>query len=146
MSHHWQKYWEDCNICRNNDEIKSVSFFWTTLYISIIDLYCFRVAIAQAILGVLPSNNSLHQYRISPLRLVDRNCTFCISETEKWTPPFIWMFRIHWPENKTFEGLLHCICTVVTSSKQEILMIYIRSVSKFLFHAVISVNKRKRRY
>ena len=32
MSHHWQKqFWKNCNICKTYDEIKSVSFFWTTL-------------------------------------------------------------------------------------------------------------------
>ena len=23
-----EEFWENCNICRNYDEIKSVSFFW----------------------------------------------------------------------------------------------------------------------
>ena len=28
-----EKSWGNCNICRNHDEIKSISFFWTTLYV-----------------------------------------------------------------------------------------------------------------
>ena len=55
------------------------TFFEKELYISSIDIDCFRVAVAQSRFGVLPLNNNLHRYSVSP---IDRNCAICVSKIE----------------------------------------------------------------
>ena len=48
-------------------------------YLSEIDIYCFRVAVAQFRLGVLPINNNIHRYSENPLC---RNCLYCENAVE----------------------------------------------------------------
>ena len=64
-------------VIRDRDRYKIYHSFKTLFgkekYISSIDIYCFRVAVAQARFGVLQLNNILHRYSVSP---VDRNCAF----------------------------------------------------------------------
>ena len=43
-------------------------------YLSDIDIFCFRVALAQLRLGVLPVNNNMYRYSDCP---TNRNCVFC---------------------------------------------------------------------
>ena len=70
-------------VIRDRDRYKIYHSFKTLFgkekYISSIDKYCFRVAVAQARFGVLPFNNNLHRYSVSP---IDRNCAFCMSKIE----------------------------------------------------------------
>ena len=64
-------------VIRDRDRYEIYRFFKTLFerekYISSIDIYCLRVAVAQARFGVLQLNNILHRYSVSP---VDRNCAF----------------------------------------------------------------------
>ena len=48
-------------------------------YLTAFQATYFRAAVTQVRFGVLPINNNLHRYSIAP---EDRNCPFCISETE----------------------------------------------------------------
>jgi hypothetical protein len=53
--------------------------FASELYLTDIDLYCFRVAMTQLRLGVLPINNNMFRYSDSP---TSRNCPFCVNTVE----------------------------------------------------------------
>ena len=43
-------------------------------YLSVIDIYCFRVALTQLRLGVLPINSNMYRYSDCP---TNKNCVFC---------------------------------------------------------------------
>lgn len=43
-------------------------------YLTALDIYCFRSALAQFRLGVLPINNNIHRFSENP---ISRNCVFC---------------------------------------------------------------------
>ena len=49
------------------------TFFEAERYLSDIDMFCFRVALAQLRLGVLPINNNMYRYSDCP---TNRNCVF----------------------------------------------------------------------
>ena len=48
--------------------------FGAEKYLSAIDIYCFRVALTQLRLGVLPINSNMYRYSDCP---TDKNCVFC---------------------------------------------------------------------
>ena len=55
------------------------SVFGEEKYLSALDIYCFRAALAQFRLGVLPINNNIHRYNENP---ISRNCVFCENTVE----------------------------------------------------------------
>ena len=62
------------------DKERSVTYrcfkkiFEAERYLSDIDIFCFRVALTQIRLGVLPINNNMYRYSDCP---TNRNCVFC---------------------------------------------------------------------
>ena len=48
-------------------------------YISLLDIYCFRVGLCTFRLGVLPINNTLHRYSLCPAK---RKCVFCVTAVD----------------------------------------------------------------
>lgn len=55
------------------------SLFAGEQYINDISVYCFRVAMAQFRLGVLPINNNMSRYNDIP---ASKNCVFCVDHNE----------------------------------------------------------------
>jgi hypothetical protein len=53
--------------------------FTAELYVTDIDVYCFRVALSQLRFGVLPINNNMQRYSDNP---VLKNCPFCSNVVE----------------------------------------------------------------
>ena len=62
------------SVMRNGDRYEVYRFFKVLFekenYISSIDIYCFWVAVAWARSGILPLNNSLHWYSVSPIEKI----------------------------------------------------------------------------
>ena len=61
-----------CNVSLFQKKKKYI--FEADRYLSDIDLFCFRVALAQLRLGNLPINNNMYRYSDCP---TNRNCVFC---------------------------------------------------------------------
>ena len=53
--------------------------FGAEKYLSVIDIYCFRVALTQLRLGVLPINSNMYSYSDCP---TNKNCVFCQNQVE----------------------------------------------------------------
>ena len=53
--------------------------FGAEKYLSVIDIYCFRVALTQLRLGVLPINSNMYRYSDCP---TNKNCVFCQNQVE----------------------------------------------------------------
>ena len=126
-------------VIRDRDRYEIYRFFKTLFererYISSIDIYCLRVAVAQAIFGVLPLNN-LHRYSVSP---IDRNCAFCVSRIEyvyhfMFVCPAYADLRIFFTQDSSIMS--------VRSALEPRTVSLCRNVSKFVLHAV----KRRKRF
>ena len=125
-------------VIRDRDRYEIYRFFKTLFerekYISSIDIYCLRVAVAQARFGVLPLNNNFHRYSVSP---IDRNCAFCVSRIEyvyhfMFVCPAYADLRIFFTQDSSIMS--------VRSALEVRNKGLCRSVSKFVFHAI---NGRK---
>ena len=53
--------------------------FGAEKYLSLIDIYCFRVALTQLRLGVLPINSNMYRYSDCP---TNKNCAFFQNQVE----------------------------------------------------------------
>jgi hypothetical protein len=104
-------------------------------YISSMDIYCFRVAVAQARFGVLPLNNNLHRYSVSPL---DRNCGFCNSQIEN-EHHFLFECDVYTDLRNIFllDSSTMSLQVIIGARNES----HIRNVAKFVFHAI---QRRKR--
>ena len=103
-------------------------------YLSDIDVFCFRVALAQLSLGVLPINNNMYRYSDCP---TNRNCVFCPDVVENedhflLVCPLYTDLRNRFLEQKGAQSLQDMLQWKDT--KRCLLL------SKFTFHAM---NRRK---
>ncbi|WP_295539720.1 hypothetical protein, partial [Thiolapillus sp.] len=103
-------------------------------YLSDIDIFCFRVALAQLRLGVLPINNNMYRYSDCP---TNRNCVFCPDVVENedhflLVCPLYTDLRNRFLEQKGAQSLQDMLQWKDT--KRCLLL------SKFTFHAM---NRRK---
>ena len=110
------------------------TFFEKELYISSIDIDCFRVAVAQATFGVLPLNNNFHRYSVSP---IDRNCAFCVSKIED-EYHLLFVCPVHADLRNKFMQVASIMSVKSALEARNIGLC--QSVSKFVFHAI---NRRK---
>ena len=55
------------------------SIFEPEQYLSVLEIYSFRVGLCQLRLGVLPINNNLHRYSVFAR---SRNCVLCVNKVE----------------------------------------------------------------
>lgn len=125
---------------RDKDRYELYRSFKATLdcenYLSIIDIYCFRVAFTQARLNVLPINNNLHRYSDVAK---DRYCPFCSDciEDERHiitTCPLYTDLRNRFLHNVSMFPL-----SVLCDGNKNTLSL---RVAKFVFHSV----KRRKTY
>ena len=86
-------------------------------YLSDIDILCFRVALTQLRVGVLPINNNMYRYSDFP---TNRNCVFCLRRSLDF-----WSRRV-----------LSRYMTCYNGKIQNVVLL----LSKFTFHAM---NRRK---
>ena len=103
-------------------------------YLSVIDLYCFRVAVTQLRLGVLPINSNMYRYSDCP---TNKNCVFCQNQVENedhflWVCPLYTDLRNRFLEQKGIQSLRNILRRKNTK--------YCRLLSMFIFCAV---NRRK---
>ena len=105
-------------------------------YLFSIDIYCFRVALTQVRLGVLPLNNNLHRYSENP---VERICIFCADAFEN-KQHFIYTCPLYSDVRKRFLEKYSAVplCKLIEGKNEKIG----RSVAKFVFHAM----KRRQQY
>ena len=84
-------------------------------YLSVLEIYCFKVGLCQLRLGVLPVNNSLDRYSVFASC---RNCVLCVNEVEDeehllFTCPLYTDFRVKFPsdtsQNATTASLLNVL-------------------------------------
>ena len=99
-----------------------------------IEIYCFRVAVAEARCGILPLNKNFHRYSVSPS---DRNCAFCVFIIED-EYHFLFVCPVHADLRNTF--MQDSSIMSVRSALEARNIGLCRSVSKLVFHAI---NRRK---
>jgi len=105
--------------------------FGKAAYIEHIDIYCFRVALSQIRLGVLPINSNMNRYGVNKK---DSLCPFCPSDIEDENhllcvcPMYICL-------RTRFLNDVHC--TYMLREMLDGSDVYIsRLISKFIFHAM----------
>ena len=108
--------------------------FGAEKYLSVIDIYCFRVALTQLRLGVLPINSNMYRYSDCP---TNKNCVFCENQVENEDQfllvcPLYTDLRNRFLEQKGIQSLKNILRRKNTKG--------CRLLSKFIFHAI---NRRK---
>ena len=108
--------------------------FETEKYFTNVDIYCFRVALSQLRMGVLPLNNNLHRFSESPVK---KQCVFCKNITEDELHfllrcPLYSDLRSRFIDNSGNQTV-QSVCSNTSCCSQ-------RSLAKFVFHAI---NRRK---
>ena len=111
------------------------NMFGAEKYLSVI--YCFRVALTQLRLGVLPINSNMYRYSDCPTK---KNCVFCQNKVENEDHflsvcPLYTDLRIRFFKQKGIQLLQNILRRKNTKG--------CRLLSKFIFHAI---NRRKLLY
>ena len=65
--------------------------FGAEKYLSAMDIYCFRVALTQLRLGVLPINSNMYRYNDCP---TNKNCVFGQNQVEN-EDHFLWVCPLY---------------------------------------------------
>ena len=113
-----------------------IPYFGNVSYLNIIDIYCFRVALTQIRLGVLPINSNMKRYSVN---LKEMMCPFCenVVENEVHFLNVCPMYNdlrcrfLHFTHYKPLQALLGF-------SNQAVLL----NVAKYIFYAI----KKRREY
>ena len=104
-------------------------------YIAGINVYCFRVAVSQIRLGVLPLNNNLKRFSDLP---TDRNCICCTTKIED-EHHFLFECKLyHDLREKFLKKSVHLPIHRLLAARDET---HTYNLSKFVFHA-ISLRKQ----
>ena len=78
-----QEWTADIRDKKRYEKYRSFKFmFEAENYLSVIDIYCFKVALTQLRLDILPLNSNMYRYSDCP---TNRNCVFCQNQiTSFW--------------------------------------------------------------
>jgi len=110
------------------------SIFVKEQYLNFIDVYCFRVAITQARVNVLPLNNNVYRYSDN---IRDKLCPFCKTNFENEAH---FLLECYMYSNLREKFLSKCINVPLTDMFKVRNDEYKHSLSNYIFH---SINKRK---
>lgn len=104
--------------------------FGRAAYIKNIDVYCFRVALCQMRLGVLPINNNMNRYGDNPSASMCPFCPYLIEDENHLicVCPVYEYLRVRFLYNIKCDGLHEMLKGEDTSTA--------RTISKYIFHAI----------